>query len=179
MMEALCSSKTSVLMKATWHYNPEDGILHSHHCENLKSYILALTYDQFLNASSVNIGIEYKLDSQGSITTSCTISLFSSVQNGSGAQPRSIESVLGMSSSQVKRGHEAHHSPPTNAMVKNGGTISPLIHIFRMVCLINCLIKHKMLPFYFIYVTTCFGANLALVTNKLSNRFYHLHSLWV
>jgi hypothetical protein len=42
MMEATRSSETSVLTRATRRYVPEDGILHSHCCENLKSYI-ALT----------------------------------------------------------------------------------------------------------------------------------------
>jgi hypothetical protein len=42
MMEALSSSDTSVLTRATWRKIPEDGILHSHRSENLKSYI-ALT----------------------------------------------------------------------------------------------------------------------------------------
>jgi hypothetical protein len=27
MMEAICSSKTSVLTRSTWHHIPEDGIL--------------------------------------------------------------------------------------------------------------------------------------------------------
>jgi hypothetical protein len=42
MVEVLRSSKMSVLTRVTRRYIPENGILHSHSRENLKSYI-ALT----------------------------------------------------------------------------------------------------------------------------------------
>jgi hypothetical protein len=40
LMEALGSSETSVPTRATQRNIPEDGILHSHNCEDLKSYKL-------------------------------------------------------------------------------------------------------------------------------------------
>jgi hypothetical protein len=40
MMEALGSLETSVLTRTTWRHIPEDGILHSHRRENLKSYMV-------------------------------------------------------------------------------------------------------------------------------------------
>jgi hypothetical protein len=55
MMELLCSSKTLVLTRATWRNIPEDGILHGHWCENLKSYLMNIAFEIFF-IHSVNYG---------------------------------------------------------------------------------------------------------------------------
>jgi hypothetical protein len=41
MMNEICSSETSVIIRATRRTITKDAILHSHRCENLKSYIVA------------------------------------------------------------------------------------------------------------------------------------------
>jgi hypothetical protein len=43
-MEAIRSSETSVKTRPTQRHIPEDDILHSHLCENLKSYKISIVY---------------------------------------------------------------------------------------------------------------------------------------
>jgi hypothetical protein len=44
-MEAICSSETSGDTQCTTRrYIPEDGTLHNHRCENLKSYIAEIRF---------------------------------------------------------------------------------------------------------------------------------------
>jgi hypothetical protein len=44
-METICSFETSVdTQQTTRRYIPEDGTLHNHRCENLRSYNLLLGY---------------------------------------------------------------------------------------------------------------------------------------
>jgi hypothetical protein len=40
MMEAILTSETMAVTRVTGRHIPEDGFIHSHRCENLKSYIV-------------------------------------------------------------------------------------------------------------------------------------------
>jgi hypothetical protein len=51
-MEGIRSSETSVHTRSTRRHIPEDGILHSHRCKNLKSYISQA--DDFLTSKKNN-----------------------------------------------------------------------------------------------------------------------------
>jgi hypothetical protein len=54
-MEAIRSSETLAHTRYTRRHIPEDGILHSHRCENIKSYILSRCLWNILIENSVNV----------------------------------------------------------------------------------------------------------------------------
>jgi hypothetical protein len=73
--------------------------------------------------SAVGITTGYRLDGQGAgvrVPVGQDFSLLYVVQSGSEAHPASYPMVIGPLSPGVKRlGHEADHSPPSSAEVKN------------------------------------------------------------
>jgi hypothetical protein len=67
MMEATRSSKTWVLTRATRRHIPEDGILHCHRRENLKSYIALTgwTLQRRRHVSPVRYGLCFYIPEDG------------------------------------------------------------------------------------------------------------------
>jgi hypothetical protein len=57
-MEAIRSSETSVLTRDTRCHIPEDGILHSHRREHLKSYIALTGWDLYLRRNVSHVRYE-------------------------------------------------------------------------------------------------------------------------
>jgi hypothetical protein len=55
MIEPIRSSEMPVLTRATRRHIPEDGILHSHRLENLKSYTNLHVYVLWMNCSVANL----------------------------------------------------------------------------------------------------------------------------
>jgi hypothetical protein len=75
--------------------------------------------------------MSYELVGQGSIPFRSNIlfSLLHSAQTGSGPHPAFYQmGIAGFSTGVKRQGHEADHSLPPRAEVKNGGAIPPLLH---------------------------------------------------
>jgi hypothetical protein len=61
-MEAIRSSETSVQSTSTRRHTPEDGILHSHRRENLKSYNICIFLQEIvasMEGKMLNVLIKY------------------------------------------------------------------------------------------------------------------------
>jgi hypothetical protein len=70
-MEARCSSETLVYNKLTRRHIPENGILHSHRRENLKSYVTIHVHS--LSQSTFHFHVWTKLTTRSDLTSCCSM----------------------------------------------------------------------------------------------------------
>jgi hypothetical protein len=63
-MEAIRSLEMSVHTRYTQCHIPEDGILHSHRCENLKSYIICLRFNKHNNTAYACMKTHFNINIQ-------------------------------------------------------------------------------------------------------------------
>jgi hypothetical protein len=81
MMEEIPSSETSVLTRASRRHIPEDGILHSHRRENLKSYMALTSWALYRirNVSSVRYELAFYIPEGGILYSHCSENLKSHI----------------------------------------------------------------------------------------------------
>jgi hypothetical protein len=97
MIEAVSSSETSVNMhQTTWCYIPEDGHVHAHHCENLKSRLGKIIWQ-----STTIFYINFHTDAlQQTVrpTNRCLQQLIDCISIVFRASPQDLQSVVGYNS---------------------------------------------------------------------------------
>jgi hypothetical protein len=77
-MEPIRSSETSVHTRSARHHIPEDGILHSHCCENLKSYI-GYVYMHSVSSPQLNVHVHKQSTDNHNAKSALSLWLFLTV----------------------------------------------------------------------------------------------------